>query len=90
MRSVESGDGVHRELWAALGEAGLLGLGLPEAVGPGLVLAEPDDASASAARVAAWLACADVAAHQRAWLAAHHGTALCVDGLLALCQDGGP
>jgi len=64
--------------------------GLPEAVGPGLVLAEPDDASASAARVAAWLACADVAAHQRAWLAAHHGTALCVDGLLALCQDGGP
>ena len=33
LERVEAGDGHHRELWAALGEAGLLGLGLPEALG---------------------------------------------------------
>jgi len=33
LREVEAGDGTHRTLWAALGEAGLLGLGLPEEVG---------------------------------------------------------
>lgn len=33
LREVEAGDGTHRILWAALGEAGLLGLGLPEEVG---------------------------------------------------------
>lgn len=33
LRAVEAGDGVHHALWTALGEAGLLGLGMPEEVG---------------------------------------------------------
>ncbi len=62
--------------------------GLPEAVGPGLVLDDPDDPVASAAAVRAWLGGGDRAAEQRRWLAAHHGVERCVDALLAMGQDG--
>jgi glycosyltransferase involved in cell wall biosynthesis len=62
--------------------------GLPEAAGPGVVLEAPDDAQASARAVLAWLARGGGPAAQSAWLEEHHGTARCVDALLAFCQDG--
>lgn len=62
--------------------------GLPEAVGPGLVLDDPDDPVASAAAVGAWLATPGRVEAQRAWLGRHHGVARCVDALLAMGQDG--
>ncbi len=62
--------------------------GLPEAVGPGLVLERPDDPPHSAAAVRAWLADGDPAADQRAWLHQHHGVERCVDALRSLSQDG--
>lgn len=55
--------------------------GLPEAVGPGLVLPDPDDAESSSSRILAWLAAQDRGAEQRAWLAERHGIARCVDAL---------
>ena len=61
--------------------------GLPEAVGPGLVLDAPDDPVSSAHGVEAWLQSGDRAAEQRAWLVAHHGTRRTVDALLAMVQD---
>lgn len=62
--------------------------GLPEAVGPGLVLDEPDDPEACATAVLRWLQGGDRIAEQRSWLASTHGMARTVDALLALCQDG--
>ena len=62
--------------------------GLPEAVGPGLVLGNPDDPGTSARAVLDWLDSGDRIAEQRAWLAGRHGTGRTVDALLALCQDG--
>ena len=61
--------------------------GLPEAVGPGLVLDVPDDAEASARAVEAWLGTGDPVAQQRAWLHGTHGVGRCVDALLAMSQD---
>ncbi|MFH1469144.1 MAG: glycosyltransferase family 4 protein [Pseudomonadota bacterium] len=60
--------------------------GLPEAVGPGLMLPEPDEALISAARVRGWLAGGDRGAEQRAWLAAHHGVDRCVQAVVGLAD----
>ncbi len=64
--------------------------GLPEAVGPGLVLEAPDDPVASASAVRGWLAAGDPIAAQRAWLGAHHGVRRTVDALRAAVQDVSP
>ncbi len=62
--------------------------GLPEAVGPGLVLERPDDPQHSAAAIRSWLAAGDPAEQQRAWLAEEHGVQRCLEALLALGQEG--
>ncbi len=64
--------------------------GLPEAVGPGLVLPRPDDAPDSAHRIRDWLAGGDRIAEQRAWLEAEHGTPRTLDALLDMVQDPAP
>jgi len=64
--------------------------GLPEAVGPGLVLSEPDDPQASARALRAWLDTGAPVARQRAWLATEHGVQRTVDALLAMAQDEAP
>jgi len=64
--------------------------GLPEAVGPGLVLDAPDDAAASAVAVQAWLGSGDPVAQQRVWLRGTHGVRRCVDALLDMSQDRSP
>lgn len=63
--------------------------GLPEAVGPGLVLDDPDDAVACAARLEAWLGSTDRGAEQRAYLARRHGVGRCVDALLEMGEGRG-
>ncbi len=62
--------------------------GLPEAVGPGLILEAPDDPVASAAALRRWLGGGPLE-EQRAWLAGRHGTGLCLDALLDSSQDSG-
>ena len=47
--------------------------GVPEAVGPGLVLAEPDNPEAAAAAVRAFLAAGDRGAEGRRWVRENHG-----------------
>jgi len=54
--------------------------GVPEALGPGLLLADPDDATASAEQIRVWLS-ADRGRNARAWLAANHGKARLADAL---------
>lgn len=49
--------------------------GVPEAVGPGLVLADPDDAEGSAAQLRAWLQGGARGAEARAWVQRVHGGA---------------
>jgi glycosyltransferase involved in cell wall biosynthesis len=53
--------------------------GVPEAVGPGLLLDDPDDPDIS--RVHAWLARPGRGAEARAWVTAHHGPAAFRDAL---------
>ncbi len=56
--------------------------GVPEALGPGLLLPRPDSAEDSAGRIRAWLAGGDRGAEARAWVAAHHGGARTAAALL--------
>ncbi len=49
--------------------------GVPEALGPGLLLEEPDDAIGSAAALGAWLAGADRGAEAWRWVTTRHGPA---------------
>jgi glycosyltransferase involved in cell wall biosynthesis len=48
--------------------------GVPEALGPGLILEDPDDAAASAVAIRAWIS-PDRGRRAREWLAANHGKA---------------
>lgn len=57
--------------------------GVPEAVGPGLVLADPDDVGASVAAIRAYLADPDAGARAWAWARDRHGVARTVDALTA-------
>ncbi|MEQ1504584.1 MAG: glycosyltransferase, partial [Myxococcota bacterium] len=56
--------------------------GVPEAVGPGLIVDDPDDPAASVAAIAA-SGIEGRGAAQWAWCAATHGTGRAVDALLA-------
>lgn len=59
--------------------------GLPEAAGPGLILADPDDTAAAAARIRAWLdGPADPGAAHRAFVERHHGPERTVEALMRL------
>lgn len=58
--------------------------GLPEAVGPGLVLPDPDDALDSAARLFDYLKRPEVGEDRRRFLAAHHGRDRLARALMAL------
>lgn len=81
------GDGCGEEgLGLSLIEAAAAGVpavgcrtgGVPEATGPGLLLEDPDDASASAAEIARWWS-PTRGQEAWAWCRARHGIARCVD-----------
>jgi glycosyltransferase involved in cell wall biosynthesis len=61
--------------------------GLREAVGPGLVLASPDDVEASAAQIEAYLADDQAGPRQHAHVAQRHGTARLIAALSAMVMD---
>ena len=61
--------------------------GVPEALGPGLLLERPDDAEASAAQFRAWWVPERVEEGWR-WVAAHHGRERAVGHLLELARGG--
>jgi glycosyltransferase involved in cell wall biosynthesis len=54
--------------------------GVPEALGPGLLLDGPDDPIASAAQIRAWLS-PERGRRAREWLASNHGTAKLANAL---------
>jgi glycosyltransferase involved in cell wall biosynthesis len=62
--------------------------GVPEAVGPGLLLEEPDDAAGSAAAVRGWLAGGERRREARAWVRAHHGGERTARALLEALRGG--
>ena len=64
--------------------------GLPEAVGPGLVFADADDAARSADQLRAYLADEGVGARQRAWLRKRHGPDKLVASLRAMAGRASP
>ncbi|MBK7759590.1 MAG: glycosyltransferase [Deltaproteobacteria bacterium] len=47
--------------------------GVPEALGPGLLLADPDDVQGAATTIRAWIKGGDRGAEGHAWVRAHHG-----------------
>ena len=61
--------------------------GVPEAVGPGLVVDDPDDAARCAAQIRAWWT-PDRGAAAQAWCRAHHGVGRTVDALAGARAGG--
>lgn len=90
------GEGGAEGLGLALLEAAAVGVpvvgcrtgGVPEAVGPGLLLGDPDDPRRSAAEILAWWR-PDRGEAQRAWLRAHHGVDRLVGALRAAAPGAG-
>lgn len=84
----DDGGGGAEGLGMALIEAAAAGVpavgsavgGVPEAVGPGLILPDPDNIDDALARIEGWLH-PDRAASARAWHAAHHGSSRLLDAL---------
>lgn len=89
-------DGPGEGLGLSLLEAAAVGVpavgcrtgGVPEAVGPGLLLDDPDDAPRSVAAIRAWWTPRRGEA-QRAWLAEHHGVGRAVACLRAAVERRG-
>ena len=81
-------DGAGEGLGLALLEAAAVGVpvvgcatgGVPEAVGPGLILEDPDDADGSTQAIARWWT-ADRGVAAWEWLRDHHGTHRTIDAL---------
>lgn len=85
-------DGTGAEgLGLVLLEAAALGLpvigcrtgGVPEAVGPGLILEIPDDPAGELAKIQSFLADPEAGARARQWVEASHGAARCLEVLRA-------